>query len=672
MDSKNQGLKLSFAGLIITLGIVYGDIGTSPLYTFKAITGGLTVLKQEYIYGAVSLVIWTLTLLTTIKYVTLTLKADNKGEGGIFSLFALIRRRAPKAYLLAIVGGSALLADGIITPAITVTTAVEGLSVVDPGLPVVPIVIGIITILFLMQQFGTKFLGRSFGPIMLGWFLMLAILGVIQVLDHPAIIKSLNPYYGYILLRDYPGAIILMGAVFLATTGAEALYSDMGHVGAKNIRYSWIFVKVTLVLNYMGQGAWVLEHPEMFNKVPSIFYSLMPSWFIIPGIIISTAAAIIASQALISGSFTLISEAMSLRFWPRQKLHYPTDVKGQVYVPMINWLLWAFCIFVVIYFGSSSHMEAAYGLAITITMLSTTLLMSIWLYMKHYNRIFVGVFLSVFLTIEGTFLFANLTKFMHGGWFSVLMALVFMTIMYVWFNARKIKNSFLMFVKIEPYIQLLHNISLDKTIPKHATHLVYITRANNVDEIESKIIYSIINKQPKRADVYWFLHIDYIDEPNVFEYDVHTFDKEKIYKVDLRLGFKVEPKIGVYFRQVLDDMVKNEEVDIVSRYPSLRNHDIMGDFKYVFIDRIVNNDSEFTTHQKLVMQVYGIIRKISIPDWKALGLDTSNVFVDPIPLNLEHKPKRIMRRCGKELTLASEIVDGEILASSSELEAAEK
>ena len=646
----NHGLKLSLSGLIITLGIVYGDIGTSPLYTFKAITSGLSVLKPEYIYGAVSLVIWTLTILTTIKYVTFTLKADNKGEGGIFSLFALIRRRAPKAYLLALIGGSALLADGIITPAITVTTSVEGLSVVNPDLPVVPIVIGIITSLFMLQQFGTKFLGRSFGPIMFGWFMMLAILGLTQVVHHPAILKSLNPYYGYVLLRDYPGAIILMGAVFLATTGAEALYSDLGHVGAKNIRYSWIFVKITLILNYMGQGAWVLEHPEKFNKVSSIFYSLMPSWFIIPGIIISTSAAVIASQALISGSFTLISEAISLRFWPRQKLRYPSDVKGQVYVPSINWMLWAFCLFVVLYFRSSSNMEAAYGLAITITMLSTTLLMSMWLRYKKVNPIFIWTFLAVFLTIEGTFFIANVTKFMHGGWFSVLMALVFITIMYVWYNGRKIKNSFLQFIKLKPYIPMLHDISLDKSIPKHATHLVYITRANNVDEIESKIIYSIINKQPKRADVYWFLHVDVLDEPNIFEYKVNTFDTGKIYKIDLRLGFKVEPKIGVYFRQVIEDMVKNNEVDILSRYQSLRSHNIMGDFKYIFIDRIVNNVHEFNNHQKFVMQVYNLIRKISIPDWKALGLDTSNVYVDRIPLNIEHRPNRIMRRCGQDFT----------------------
>jgi KUP system potassium uptake protein len=643
---KNHGIKLSLSGLIITLGIVYGDIGTSPLYTFKAITGGLSILKPEYIYGAVSLVIWTLTILTTIKYVTFTLKADNKGEGGIFSLFALIRRRVPKAYLLAIIGGSALLADGIITPAITVTTAVEGLAVVDPGLPVVPIVIGIITALFMLQQFGTKLLGRSFGPIMLGWFLMLAILGGIQVVHHPAIIKALNPYYGYVLLRDYPGAIILMGAVFLATTGAEALYSDMGHVGAKNIRYSWVFVKVTLILNYMGQGAWVLEHPDTFKNVPSIFYSLMPSWFIIPGIIISTAAAVIASQALISGSFTLISEAMSLRFWPRQKLRYPSDVKGQVYVPSINWMLWVFCLFVVIYFKTSTNMEGMYGLAITITMLSTTVLMSMWLRFKRVSPLFISIFLGVFLTIEGTFFVANVTKFIHGGWFSVLMALIFIIVMYVWFNGRKIKNSFLMFVKIKPYISLLHDISLDKTIPKYATHLVYSTRSNNVDEIESKIAYSIINKQPKRADVYWFLHVDILDEPDTFEYKVTTFDQGKIYKVDLRLGFKVKPKVEIYFRQVIDDMVKNNEVDIISRYQSLRNHDIMGDFKYVFIDRVVNNDHDFTPHQKFVMQIYNMVRIMSIPDWKGLGMDTSNVYVDRIPLNVDLKYNRIMRRCG--------------------------
>lgn len=647
-SQKNHGLKLSLSGLIITLGIVYGDIGTSPLYAFKAITRGLEVIKPEYIYGAISLVIWTLTILTTVKYVMLTLRADNKGEGGIFSLFALIKRRAPKAYLLALIGGSALLADGIITPAITVTSSVEGLTAVNSNLPVIPIVIGIITVLFTIQQFGTKFLGRSFGPIMLVWFTMLAVLGVSQIIHHPEVLKAVNPYYGWILLHDYPGAIILMGAVFLTTTGAEALYSDLGHVGAKNIRWSWGFVKITLILNYMGQGAWLLEHQSVAQQTESIFYALMPSWMLIPGIIMSTAAAIIASQALISGSFTLISEAISLRFWPRQKLRYPSDVKGQVYVPSINWMLWAFCLFVVVYFGSSSRMEAAYGLAITITMISTTLLMSMWLRFKKVNPLFIGLFLSIFLSIEGIFLFANVTKFMHGGWFSVVMALIFITIMYVWFNGRKIKNCFLMFVEIKPYIPLLHDISLDKTIPKYATHLVYITRANNADEIESKIIYSIINKQPKRADVYWFLHVDVIDEPDVFEYKVNVFDAGKIYKVDLRLGFKVEPKVDIYFQQVIEDMVKNNEVDIISRYQSLRNHDIMGDFKYIFIDRIVNNDHDYTPHQKFVMQIYNQIRKISIPDWKALGMDTSNVCVDPIPLNTEMKYDRIMRRCTKE------------------------
>jgi KUP system potassium uptake protein len=644
MNNKH-GIKLSFAGMLITLGIVYGDIGTSPLYVVKAITTGLVSFKPEVIYGAISLVIWTLTLLTTFKYVTITLRADNKGEGGIFSLFALIRRRVPGAYFLAIIGGSALLADGIITPAITVTSAIEGLERVQQGLPVVPIVMGIITILFLMQQFGTKFLGSTFGPIMFLWFSMLAVLGLHQIAYCPQILHAFNPYYAFALLRDYPGAFIIMGAVFLATTGAEALYSDLGHVGIKNIRATWIFVKSALILNYLGQGAWLIRHANTYNGGDNVFFAIMPQWFIIPGIILATAAAVIASQALISGSFTLISEAISLNFWPKLKLRYPTEVKGQVYIPTINWFLWVACMVVVLYFKNSSGMEAAYGLAITITMLTTTLLLSIYLRIYGVPALAVNLFLLFFGSVELIFFASNLTKFTHGGWISVLLASLFGLVMYVWYNGRKIKNKFLVFVKIREYQRLLTEMTRDKEIPKYATNLVYITRANKTEEIESKIMYSIVNKQPKRADVYWFLHVDILDEPNNFEYEITTFEESKIIKIDFRLGFKVEPRISIYFKQVIEDMVQSNEIDILSRYPSLRNHDQTGDFQYILIDRVVNNEDDFTFHQKMVMQLYDWIRKIGIPDVKSYGLDTSNVVVESVPLITDHKGhNRIVRK----------------------------
>jgi KUP system potassium uptake protein len=643
-STAKNSLRFSVPGLIITLGIVYGDIGTSPLYVINAITMALSSYKPEMIYGAISLVIWTLTLLTTIKYILITLRADNKGEGGVFSLFALIRRRVPKAYILAIIGGSALLADGIITPSITVTSAIEGLQMVDPGLPVVPIVLGIITVLFMFQQFGTQKLGRSFGPIMVVWFGMLGFLGLIQIVKCPTILHAFNPMYAIMLLKNHPGGFFIMGAVFLATTGAEALYSDMGHVGRKNIQVSWIYVKMALILNYLGQGAWLIMNHDHYHKGDSIFYSIMPSWFLIPGIIIATAAAIIASQALISGSFTLISEAISMNFWPKMKLKYPTEIKGQVYIPTINWVLWIGCMFVVLYFGDSTKMEAAYGLAITITMLTTTMLLSV--YLRHYSipRMAIFLFLLIFGSIEITFLCANLSKFVHGGWFTIVMASVFWLIMYTWYNGRKIKNKFLVFVHISDYLPMLKDMVNDITIPKFATNLVYITRANKINEVESKIIYSVMNKQPKRADVYWFLHVDVLDEPNTFEYEVSVFEEGKVYKVDFRLGFKIETKVSTYFRQVLEDMEKNSEIDLISRYPSLRQHDVMSDFQYVLIDRVVNQDNNFSFHQKFVMTLYNIFRKIGISDMKAWGLDTNNVIVELVPLIMEQKSKRRIHR----------------------------
>ena len=635
--------KLSLAGLIITLGIVYGDIGTSPLYVLKAITSGISEYKTEYIYGALSCIIWTLTIQTTLKYVIFTLRADNNGEGGIFALFALIRRKSSWAYIFAIVGGSALLADGIITPAITVTSAIEGLNIKYPLLPVIPIVVIILSVLFLFQQFGTKFLGKSFGPMMLVWFSMLAILGISKIMGTPEVLNSFNPYYAYVLLHDYPGGFILLGAVFLATTGAEALYSDLGHCGIKNIQISWIFVKISLILNYLGQGAWIIMHQsEMNTKNP--FYAIMPEWFLAPGIIIATAAAIIASQALISGSFTLISEAISLNFWPKFKLRYPSDFKGQIYVPKINWFLWVACVFVVLYFQKSSKMEAAYGLSITITMIMTTILLSIFIYNKKVPFPFIMWFVLIFLTVEGAFLYANLHKFKNGGWLTISIAGIFTLIMYCWYNGRKLKNKFLVFVPIKDYLNVIHALSKDKEIPKYATNLVYITKANFPFEIESKIIYSIINKQPKRADVYWFIHVDITDEPDTFEYKVHHYNHGSIIKVDFRLGFKVEPRINLYFKQVLEEMESSGELDILSRYESLRNFDINGDFQYILIDRIANYDYDFSAHQKFVMNMYELIKRLGITEARALGLDTSSCIIEKVPLLVDQQTNKKLIR----------------------------
>lgn len=624
--------KITLAGLLITLGIIYGDIGTSPLYVLKAIIGEQAI-EPDLIYGGLSCIFWTLTLQTTLKYVVLTLRADNNGEGGIFSLFALIRKRMPKLFIPAMIGGSALLADGIITPPISVTSAIEGLEMIYPHIPTVPIVIAILTVLFLFQRFGTKVVGRSFGPMMLLWFSMLAILGISQIINNPGILKAINPYYAFQLLAVRPQGFWILGAVFLCTTGAEALYSDLGHCGKKNIRTTWVFVKSCLLINYFGQGAWVLQFVgQKLEGNP--FYKIMPEWFLLPGIVVATSAAIIASQALITGSFTLVSEAIRLNFWPKVKLNYPTDQKGQLYVPSLNKLLWAGCVGVVIYFRESSNMEAAYGLAITITMLMTTLLLTFYLITRKATWMVIAPFLVIYLGIELSFLVANLTKFSHGGFVSLIIGGAIFTVMFVWFEAFKIKTRLTEFIKINPdvHIPMLQRLSDDNSIPKYATNVIFMTSARSVDMIESKIMYSIFQKQPKRADVYWFLHVEITDEPYTMEYKVHTYAPGHVFKVTFYLGFRIENKINLYFRKVVEDMVNNREVDITSRYASLSERNVVGDFKFVVLEKFLSFENDLPIFEQLVMDGYFLLKEVATSEEKYFGLDTSSVAVEKVPL----------------------------------------
>ncbi len=630
---KNSSLnKISAAGLIITLGIVYGDIGTSPLYVLKAILTGANEVSELLIYGGLSCIFWTLTLQTTLKYVVITLRADNKGEGGILSLFALIRSKAKWAYGFAIIGGAALLADGVITPSLTILSSVEGLLTLNREIPVVMIAIGILTVLFFMQQFGTQAIGKFFGPMMMVWFLMLAILGSLQLVHNPGILRSLNPYYAYLFLTHFPEGFLLLGAVFLATTGAEAMYSDLGHCGLKNIRVTWVFVKVSLLLNYFGQGAWIIRMIQESADFGNPFFGIMPRWFLVPGIIIATMASIIASQALISGSFTLISEAISLNFWPKIRISYPSRVKGQMYIPGINWALFTCCVIVVLLFRESANMEAAYGLSITLTMLMTTALLSIYLHKFRVPGYAIAVLLVTYLTIEGSFLVANMFKFIHGGWFTILLAGLIGLIMYIWYNGRKIKNRFTEFVKIEPWFEALKSLSRDASIPKFATNAVFITKANRLTEIESKIIYSIFNKQPKRADVYWLVHIDIHDDPHLMEYRVTSLIPGVLFKIDFRIGFKVQPRINLFFRQVVEEMSRNGEIDLISRYETLRRFRIAGDFRFVLIDRVQTYDFDFRTFDQMIINLYSWIKKLGVSEVKAYGLDTSVVTEETVPL----------------------------------------
>lgn len=642
-SKKHNVHKLSAAGLLVTLGIIYGDIGTSPLYVMKAIVGEKPI-TETLIMGALSLVFWSITLITTFKYVFITLKADNKGEGGTFALFALIRRKHPYLVWPAIIGGSALLADSIITPPISVSAAIEGLRILDPRIETVPIVITIIVVLFFVQRFGTKFMGNSFGPIMTLWFIMLGTLGASQVIGNWWILKAVNPMYAITLLTQYPQGFWLLGAVFLCTTGVEALYSDLGHCGRDNIRATWGFVKICLLLNYFGQGAWLLNKGGFLEGMHP-FYSIMPKWFLLWGIGIATVATIIASQAMISGAFTLINEAIRLNLWPKVRIHYPTIMKGQIYVPSVNWLLLSGCIAIVLIFRESVNMEAAYGLAINLTMLVTTILLYYYLrHLKKRNFIGVALFTALFLTIESCFLIANLSKFSHGGYVTFLISSALMLVMWIWYASRKIKNRLTEFVMLEDYHGLLKELSHDLSIPKYATHLVYLTSADNPKHIESKIMYSIFNKQPKRADVYWFVHIDVIDEPYTMEYKVDVILPDDLVRVDFRLGFRVEQKINLYFRKVVEDMVRNKEVDFTSRYTSLSKRNVIGDFKFVVLEKHLSNDNELSPTDQMIMDAHFFLKEISLSEPSAFGLDTSSVIEEKVPLVISPKENFELKR----------------------------
>ncbi len=631
MSNQKHIHQLSAAGVLISLGIIYGDIGTSPLYVFKSIVGE-RVITSDLILGGLSCIFWTLTLQTTIKYVIITLRADNKGEGGIFSLFSLVRRKAKWLIVPAMIGGCALLADGIITPPITVSSAIEGLAIVYPGLPTVPIVVALITLLFIIQQFGTSFVGRAFGPIMFIWFTMMAVLGSIFVIQYPAILQSVNPYYAYQVLSNEPSALFILGGVFLCTTGAEALYSDLGHCGKSNIRVSWIYVKTCLLLNYMGQGVWLLQHQGTKLQGDNPFFQMMPDWFLISGVAIATIAAIIASQAVITGSFTLIAEAVRLNFWPKVKINYPSNQKGQLYVPSVNWILWIGCLFVVFLFRVSTQMEAAYGLTITVAMLMTTILMTIYLKRKKFPNYLVYGFLAIYITLELTFLTANLIKIFHGGWFTIVLGSIFFSIMWAWSSARRIKNRFVKFVEIEEYYPIIKELSEDESVPKYASQLVYLTSANFSSEIELKIMYSILQKQPKRADVYWLVHVDVVDEPYTSDYKVDFLIPDKLVRIDFKLGFRIEQRINVLFRKVVEELVQNKEIDITSKYPSLHKHQIVGDFKFVVLEKVLSKSNKLPFIERFIMDYYFILRKFSLSEEKGFGLDSSFVTMERVPL----------------------------------------
>ncbi len=632
MKSNNiHSNRITIASLLVALGIIYGDIGTSPLYVLKAIVGEKQI-DEVLVLGGVSCVFWTLVLQTTVKYIWLTLKADNDGEGGIFSLYALVRRYGKKLVIPAILGATTLLADGIITPPISVASAVEGLEAIVPNLPTVPIVIVILSLLFFFQRFGTQKVGRIFGPAMVIWFTMLFVLGFSQILHHPEILKSLNPYYAYELLVRYPGGFWLLGAVFLCTTGAEALYSDLGHCGRKNIRITWAFVKICLLVNYLGQAAWIMHQGQPLLEGRNPFFEIMPHWFLIAGIVIATAATIIASQALISGSYTLISEAMNLNFWPRVSVRQPSNLKGQIYIPSVNTILWIGCVLMIVYFRSSTHMEAAYGFSITITMMMTTILLSYYLiYKLKWKKWFVFAILLLFATVETSFFIANVAKIKERWMFLFFELFIFM-VMYVWYSARKINNRFTKFVDLGKYAPIIKDLSEDDNIPKFSTHLIYLTKANNRHQVEEKIINSIFSKKPKRADVYWFVHINRTENPYTLSYDVSELLDDKVIKVTINAGFRIQPKTELYFKKIVQDLVIKKELNLHIRPDGSTKYNAQPDFKFIVIEKFLSVENEFALKDGLLLNSYFFLKGLGQSDEKAFGLDKSDVVVEDIPL----------------------------------------
>ncbi len=637
--------KITGAGLLITLGVIFGDIGTSPLYVMSTLIGKETI-SRELVLGGLSAVFWTLTIVTTIKYILLVLRADNKGEGGIFSLYNLLKRRYPNLIIGAVIGGAMLMADGIITPPLSVSSAVEGLRLLEYNtfgvdwkhIDTTPIVITILVALFLMQRAGTSFVGKSFGPIMLVWFILLTVLGGSAIIQHPEVLQAISPHHAInLLLNDKYDFFIILGAVFLCTTGAEALYSDMGHCGRKNIRISWAFVKVALLVNYYGQGAWLLSLEGQPLKEQRPFYALMPDWFLPVGIVIASIATIIASQALITGAFTLVSEAIRLHLFPKFTVKYPSDVKGQIYIPFINTVLLIGCISVVLIFRESDKMQAAYGLAITLDMIMTSILLYYFLKIRKYNLFFLSSVILIFISIEGTFLIANLSKFGEGGWFTLLIGAIYVIVMYSTLKGGEIKGSAIRSEKLTLYRDKLRSLSRDTTLSKYATHLIYLDKAKSIHEVESPIIYSILHKRPKRADFYWFINIEITDEPHTLEYRINTIEKNDIYKIQFRLGFRVEQKISVYLRNVIKEMVEAKEIDLDQHYHAFIDKKSIGDFRFVLVDEEMSNENNLSILQFAVMKIYNVLRIFAGRPEKWFGLDGSSVNKEMIPILVSSK-----------------------------------
>jgi KUP system potassium uptake protein len=637
--------QVSAAGLLIAMGIVFGDIGTSPLYTYTSIFHEGEIINATKAVGVLSSVFWTLLLLTSVKYIFIVLKADNNGEGGIFSLYAQVRRYFGKWLAFpAIFGAAFLIADGVITPPISVASAIEGLEKFKPGLNTVPWVIGILVVLFLFQQIGAGKIGKVFGPLMLVWFSFIGIIGILGINGNWAILKALNPTYAFYLIKDYPNGFWMLGGIFLCSTGAEALYSDMGHVGRNNIRWSWLYIKACLVLSYAGQTAWLVAHQgEVMGNI-SPFYNTIPTSIYIFTVGIATLATIIASQALISGCFTLVNEGIRLNFWPRHKVFFPSHIKGQIYIPFVNWFLMIACISMVLYFKKSTNMEAAFGLSVTLTMLVTSFLMVMYLLTKRVPIVWVLLFGLIFFTIEGMFLIANLSKLMHGGWITLLIGLVLSFIMYIWYKGKQEQNKLMLYTPLAQQIPILQQLIHDPAITKYATHLVYLSSSNNEKYIEQKSINSILNAPIKKADVYWFVHINVSDEPFTEEYKVNIVAPNNIYHLTFNIGFRIEPRVDMFFRFVIQELIDSKEL-VLDNSEELKyclSH--IGDYKFLLEDSFLSYENSLPKWESLLLILYYKLKNIAVREEENFGLEQNNVWIEKYPLIISAAKKVSLKR----------------------------
>ena len=661
-----KGFK--FGAFLVTIGIVYGDIGTSPMYVMKSIlegNGGITQIDSDFIIGSLSLVIWTITLLTTIKYMLIAMKADNHGEGGIFSLYALVKNCGKWLIVPAMLGGAALLADGVLTPAVTVTTAVEGLRsipVMDrflgPGQwTVVIITLAIISGLFAVQHAGTRKIGKAFGPVMLLWFSFLGITGIMHITALPVVLKAFNPIYAVRVLLSPNNKLgfLILGSVFLATTGAEALYSDMGHVGKHNIYFSWPFVKLCLLLNYMGQGAWIIRSQN--NAALASVADLNPFFLMLPeplrpfAVLLGAAAAIIASQALITGSYTLVSEAILLDLLPHLEIRFPSDTKGQLYISAVNTVLWIGCSLVVLYFRSGARIESAYGLAITLTMLMTTLLLSVYLRKLRKKPLLGGAVLIAFGALESVFFFSSLGKFTHGGYVTVMITLLLLGLMIIWYRGTLLEKKYYTRLKVRDYLDKLIALHDDQSEPLMAHNLVYLMRDSDDPElIDRDVLYSILDKDTKRAQAYWFLSVNVLNEPSTMNYDLETYGTDCVFRIRLNLGFKCSQRINVYLRQIVQDLQASGELPLQQKKYSIYPESTVGSFKFCTIHRSVTTKTELSTLDEGILNAKYSIRKAAGSRERWYGLDTSVIITEKVPLITQTKvpAQRITRRTAME------------------------